>query len=227
MDPNQLAIILCAIKSLISPDSGEWTQHECKIRANEFVEVGHQTDNDPLLLIAISIYECDLNDNKDVIYSDATGIVAKDVCPMGLHVKGTKINQFRAGLTRKQVIFLAGHLLHTYKVYHHKKCKPNHTYIRHYNVGYQHLENGYDSNVWEIYTALKTGKSTFKKVNSRTQEIAFNIRRSLGYTHGEDSFKGCRPRYHCTLASNGISKRSARHHQNHSKTPKLAQNVLQ
>jgi hypothetical protein len=199
INSNSLSILLCSIKLLIG--DGEWAKQDCKVRAEEFVTSANKYKLDPLLLVAISTYECDLADYKDVIYSSSRGIEARDICPMGLHVK-FNLHETRAGLGRQDVIKISADLLAHYKKYHNKHCKhANHYYLQHYNTGYNKFDNGYAANVLEIYTALKTGKSTLRKVSPRTQEIALNIRKALGNVKHQSIYKDCHPSNHCILAS--------------------------
>ncbi len=194
---NLLASTLCAIKLVVG--QGQWNIDQCQERAQEFMYSARKFNVDPMLLIAISVYECDLYDLRDVIYHNSQGIVARDVCPMGLRVKANLENA-RGGLTRQEVINRASLLLVNYKRYHQKHCKgKNHTYLQHYNTGFMKFDNDYDNNVLEIYTALRSGKSNLKIINPRTREIANNIRKATGHGDHQDYQKGCRPRSSCII----------------------------
>lgn len=199
MSTNLLASILCAIKLVVG--TGQWDILECEERAREYTSAANKYHVDALLLISLSVYECDLDDYKDVVYNNSEGIYARDICPMGFRIK-TELNKTRGGMSRQEVINKAAKLLAEYKKYHNKKCShKNHSYVQHYNTGYQRFDNNYDDNVLEIYTALRTGKSTLRPINPRTREIANNIRRVTGHVDHQDYKKNCRPRSSCVLAS--------------------------
>jgi hypothetical protein len=201
MNVNTLAILLCAIKSLISP--GQWDQVSCQDHAQEYITAGEVYKIDPLVLVSIAIYECDLDDYKDVVYSSAKGIFARDICPTGLRIK-TNLYETRGGFSRSYVINNSAKLLGSYKKYHNKHCKSkhNHTYLQHYNTGFSKHDNDYDIQVLEIYTALRSGKSTLNRhINPRTRAIATNIRKVTGHGKIPNYYKNCHPRNSCILAS--------------------------
>jgi hypothetical protein len=190
-----LAAIICLLKIAVS--TSEWTSQECDSIAQEFISAGEKYKLDPELLVSISIYECDLDTYKDSVYYYGRQIIARDICPMGFRIKD-HLYQIRGGMSRSEVIDASAELLKSYKTWHKKKCHKNHSYIQHYNSGYRIIKNGYSNNILEIYTSIKTGKSTRKPINTRTADIAHSIRKNLWHVK-ENYFKGCRS-HACELA---------------------------
>lgn len=207
MSVSTLAALLCAIKVLISP--GQWDANTCVDHAQEYIEVSNKYNIDPLVLVSINIYECDMDDYKDVVYSNSKGIYARDICPTGLRIK-KHLYQTRGGYTMYEVLDKSAKLLSSYKQYHNKHCSnKSHSYLQHYNTGFKAHDNNYDNQVLEIYTALRSGKSTLSnKVNPRAREIAHNIRRITNHDKHNDIFKDCNPRSSCAVAKNWNGKSS-------------------
>lgn len=208
MSVSTLAALLCAIKVLISP--GQWDANTCVDHAKEYIEVSNKYSIDPLVLVSINIYECDMEDYRDVIYSSSKGIIARDICPTGLRIK-KHLYQTRGGYSFHEVLDKSAKLLASYKQYHNKHCTDkNHSYLQHYNTGYKNHDNNYDNQVLEIYTALRSGKSTLsKKINLRAREIAHNIRRITSHEKLKDIYKDCNPRSSCTVAKNWSNSSSS------------------
>ena len=83
-----LAALLCAIQPQISPEK-DWTHIDCIERAQEFVEAGEMSRVDPLLLVAVSVFECNLRERAELRDRKGRRVVAIDACPMGLRFTGS------------------------------------------------------------------------------------------------------------------------------------------
>lgn len=140
---------------------------DCITRSNEYWIVGQRYNFDPALLVAISIYECDLSDKN--IYD---GKYPKDLCPMGLRVSR------KSNLTRYKIIDLA-----TARLSYFAKITSDHTesypYLMHYNSGWKHIHNKYAWQVMGIYKTLygfELNKIDKRNLNSRTKQIIEEIK---------------------------------------------------
>lgn len=142
---------------------------DCIARSNDYWLVGQKYNFDPILLVAISIYECDLSDKtKDKGYP-------RDLCPMGLRVTSRK------KYTRFQIIDKA-----TSRLDYFRTNTSNHTesyaYLMHYNSGWKHVHNRYAWQVISIYDSLygfELNKIELRNINSRTKQIIEGIQKNV------------------------------------------------
>lgn len=162
-----LTILLCSILNT-----------DCVERAGEYYIIGIKYDFDPVLLIAIDIYECDLRDDVYAEFLDKNNkILAIDLCPMGLRVPG----KFRKKLDRLGIIDQATQILDYFRT-NTKKCQEAHAYLNHYNSGWKHVKNNYGWQVTAIYHTLlrkELTKYELNKLNSRTKQIIKDLKNDL------------------------------------------------
>lgn len=144
---------------------------DCISRSNEYWIIGGKYRFDPILLVAISIYECDLSDKNNIRKYPA------DLCPMGLRISK------RMNLTRYQIIDEATARLSYFSkiTADHKESYP---YLMHYNSGWKHVHNKYAWQVMAIYKTLygfELNKIEKRNVNSRTKQIIQGINQNVFY----------------------------------------------
>lgn len=84
-----LASVICLASGIFGRPA--WTEEKCLARAEIVVDVARRHGLDPLLLLAIDVVECDLNDRDARIYKKVGGkkrLVGHDACPMGVRIMG-------------------------------------------------------------------------------------------------------------------------------------------
>lgn len=137
------------------------TQPNCEQKAQEYWQSAQKYKFDPVLLVAIAIYECDLRDK--VVHHK----LPKDLCPMGLRVYDNK------KWTRAQIIDEAANRLDFFRIVT-RDHRERFAYLNHYNSGFLEVHNKYGWQVNGIYNTLLHYKLTTieqKKLNKRTQTI--------------------------------------------------------
>lgn len=169
MDIAAFTVLLCSL-----------TNQECIARAEEYWITGYKYNFAPTILVAISIYECDMRDDVEVkIYDKHNQISRKDLCPAGLRVD-YKLSKKMSGLTRLEIIDRA-----TVKLSYFRHVTSNYiesnAYLNHYNSGFRHVKNFYGWQIRAIDKTLRKDYSPTKHVNGRTKEIIVQLKRKINH----------------------------------------------
>lgn len=94
MTAAALARLMCLASSIYGRPA--WDDAKCAERADLVVEAARRHAVDPLLMLAVDVYECDMQDVDAPIYAGEgkkRRIVGYDACPMGVRVRGVEVRR--------------------------------------------------------------------------------------------------------------------------------------
>lgn len=141
-------------------------QTNCQERAAEYWSVGTRYNFDPVLLVAIDIYECDLHSSKQ------SNKFPRDLCPMGL-----RVYQHQKLMSRIEILDRA-----TARLDYFRRNTINHSesyaFLDHYNSGWVHIHNKYGWQIIGIYNTLYKYNLTNREIsnlNLRTKSLIKDI----------------------------------------------------
>ena len=164
-----LSQILCLVSGIFGRSA--WDGDKCTERAMmiETASIAHSVD--PLLMVAIDVYECDLQDRDNAVYLVVRGkkrLVAYDDCPMGVQILG---GDKRDRHDAASLYEIAASKLQKWSEWHSKARHRGHHFVAHYNPG----NPVYSDQVLAIWAML--GGRTVKRGSNLTERTVEILRR--------------------------------------------------
>lgn len=146
---------------------------ECEQRANEIFAAAARHSVDPVLMLGIDAWECDLRQDRDGLVYDRGKLVAIDACPMGY--------RFRDVARRRQISTADLYELAAAKLEDdRRRCRTaghRHDFVSHWNLG----NRRYSVQVLALVGAL-LGKPPKSRVHltSRARDIVKRFLLAVG-----------------------------------------------
>lgn len=191
MMTESLAAVLCLVSGIFGRPA--WNEARCLERAVVVKDVAERHGIDPLLVVALDVYECELRDDRDApVYKKVGGkkkLVGYDACPMGVRIMGV---ERRSDYDVPALYELAAARLARWRDWCRKghpggkypgHLPEHHHYVAHYNQG----NLIYADQVLAVRAALagkiaRSGES--RDLSPRTREIVRRCLRALGKRSG-------------------------------------------
>ncbi len=133
MTTEALAHLLCLASGIFGRPA--WSEAKCSERAEMIESAAVRHSVDPILMVALDVWECDLQDRDNPVYEVVRGkkrLVGYDACPMGVRILdvGERSRHGAASLYE-----LAASKLARWSRWHSRSRHSGHHFVAHYNPG--------------------------------------------------------------------------------------------
>jgi hypothetical protein len=129
-----LAQMICLASGIFGRPA--WDAGKCAEHAGYVLEAAARHHQDPVLMVAHNVVECDMNDRDNPVYAVVRGrkkLVGYDACPMGVRIMGAAR---RADFGPRELYEAAARKLEKWERWCKKKHRgQGHHFVRHYNEG--------------------------------------------------------------------------------------------
>jgi len=164
-----LAKMLCLASGIFGRPA--WDDARCSEHAGYVMEAADRHGVDPVLMVAVNIFECDMGDKDNPIRRDGK-LVGYDACPMGVRIIGV---EHRQKYGPADLYELAAVRMERWKRWCERSHRGrHHHYIKHYNEG----NPAYAPQILAVMAILKLrGARHGELLKDRTIEIVRRLAR--------------------------------------------------